>query len=155
MRFILLIIILMFQLGCADQRARPFLDPFPPLIASCLNAYSTSGDDGQDIEDIDRVFVVYVDKGKFVDIFFSHGDTGSFGKKKDDYKGILSCSGILDGGFNIYQLRDPYGAAYFIDKPGIGKGVINVDTCGIARERMYLFESGKLNYQGEKIFDCH
>jgi hypothetical protein len=154
MRFILLIIILMFQFGCANHHDEISSDPFPALIFSCLNEYATSGY-GQDIEKIDRVYVVYVDKGTFVDIFFSHGDKGSFYKKKNDYKGILSCSGVLDGEFNIYRLRNPYVSEYFIDKPGIGKGVINVDTCGIARERMYFFEPGKVSYQGEKIFNCH
>ncbi|WP_345841491.1 hypothetical protein [Shewanella algae] len=154
MRFLLLIVVLLNQFACVAIESKSTSDFFTPLIFSCLNAYAASGD-GKDIEEVDRVYVVYVDSDEFVDVFFSHGDTGSFEDRKDDYKGILSCSGVLDDGFNIYRLRNPHMSEYFIDTPGVGNGVINVDTCGVAKERMYFFESGKVFYQGEKIFYCH
>lgn len=154
MRIIFLMIIFLIQFDCMAVERKAAQDDFTPLIFSCLNAYAKIGD-GKDIDEIDHVYVVYVDNGKFLDIFFSHGDVGLFEKGKGDYKGILSCSGILDDGFNIYRLRNPYVSNYFIDKPGVGNGVVNVDTCGAAKERMYIFKSGNVFYQGEKIFDCH
>ncbi len=140
MRFLLLIVVLLNQFACVAIESKSTSDFFTPLIFSCLNAYAKSGD-GKDIEEVDRVYVVYVyvDGDGFVDVFFSHGDTGSFEGRKDDYKGILSCSGVLGNGFNIYRLRNPNVSEYFIDKPGLGNGVINVDTCGIAKGRMYFF----------------
>ncbi|MCP3129392.1 hypothetical protein [Shewanella sp. KJ2020] len=153
MRIIFLMIMFLIQFDCMAVERKSAQDDFTPLIFSCLNAYAKSGD-VKDIDEIDRVYVVYVDNGKLIDIFFSHGDVVE-GEGKGDYKGILSCSGILDDGFNIYRLRNPYVSDYFIDKPSVGNGVVNVDTCGAAKERMYIFESGKIFYQGEKIFECH
>ncbi|MDR9764806.1 hypothetical protein RJP56_01885 [Shewanella baltica] len=151
-KIMLVMLVLIFQLGCESHKAEPFGDPFPPLILECLNAYKDI--DGVDIAKINRIYVYYTDSNQ-VGVFFSRGDVGSFKKKSDDYKGILSCSGILKDKFKIYRLRNPYASQYLIDKPGFGEDIINVNTCGIVRERRYFFESGKINYQGEKIFDCH
>ncbi|GAB1111217.1 MAG: hypothetical protein SwBeaMacB_18540 [Shewanella algae] len=118
MRFLLLIVVLLNQFACVAIESKSTSDFFTPLIFSCLNAYAASGD-GKDIEEVDRVYVVYVDSDEFVDVFFSHGDTGSFEDRKDDYKGILSCSGVLDDGFNIYRLRNPHMSEYFIDTRGV------------------------------------
>lgn len=138
--------------GCTSIGINTVDDRYEEYILNCINEYSLHSRSNI-IDKANRVYVFYADSN-LVDVFFSHGDVGDFTARSPDYEGLLYCGGIVNREFEIYKLKYAKSAKDLFRKPGFEVGAVNAHTCGLAKERWYILNGVKLEYKGEKIFDC-
>jgi hypothetical protein len=147
-----LCVIVLLLSSCKSGKTEFVNDSYEKYIISCIDAYKSHGD-GNVIEQANRVYVAYADSN-LIDVFFSRGVVGDFTERSSDYMGLLYCGGMVNKKFEVYQLKHSNSSTYILSKPGFSVGAVNADTCGIAKERWYVLNGVKLEYKGEKIFDC-
>ncbi|GGQ02375.1 hypothetical protein [Shewanella ulleungensis] len=147
-----LCVIVLLLSSCKSGKTEFVNDSYEKYIISCIDAYKSHGD-GNVIEQANRVYVAYADSN-LIDVFFSRGDVGDFTERSSDYMGLLYCGGMVNEQFEVYRLKYANSSKDLFSKPGFEVGAVNAKTCGIAKQRWYILDGFKLEYKGEKIFDC-
>lgn len=138
--------------GCNSNETALADDNYEKYISNCIDEYKLHGN-GNVIDKANRVYVFYADSN-LIDVFFSRGDVGDFTARSSDYEGLLYCGGMVNEQFEVYRLKYANSSKDLFSKPGFEVGAVNAKTCGIAKQRWYILDGVKLEYKGEKIFDC-